>query len=157
LRRFAAVAAAFVAALTVVSGAFAFDCIRVSSSLQGLEQSTKSGNWTLIRLDTAQGVHDSVYGLTEGAIDLTSAQATCAAAAYAASGEPLYFALGTGVAGGKKTSVTPNGARSAGDGFGVIAWKAPDVILSNGKGIDHADDTVIPALQTAVFGCFGAV
>jgi hypothetical protein len=97
-----------------------------------------------------------VAELTNGAIDLTSSQATCAASAYAATGEPLYFALGTGVAGGKKTTVTPNGARSAGQGFGVIAWNAPDVVLSNGKGIDHADDTVIPALQNAVFGCAGA-
>jgi hypothetical protein len=156
LKKVVAAAAALVAALTLVGGAFAFDCIRVSSSLQGLQQSTKSGNWLLIRLDSAQGVHDVAFDLTEGQIDLSASQAACAAAAYAATGEPLYFALGTGPAGGKKTSVTPNGARSAAQGWGVIAWNAPDAVVSNGTGIDHADDTVIPALENAVIGCSGA-
>lgn len=156
MRKLVAMAAVLTAALTVAGSAFAFDCIRVSTSLQGLQQSTRSGNWLLVQLDTAQGVHDAVFGLTDGAIDLTPSQAGCAAAAYAATGEPQYFALGTGPAGGKKASVTPHGARTAAEGWGVIAWNAPDVVLSDGKGIDHADDTVIPALQEAVFGCAGA-
>lgn len=43
--RFGALLALFVLAVALSDSAFAFDCIRVSSSLQGLQNSTKSGNW----------------------------------------------------------------------------------------------------------------
>ncbi len=60
---------------------------------------------------------------------------------YAASGQPLYFALGTGVAGGK-----------TGHGPGVLASGAPAKVLTNGTGIDHFDDSVLPVLQGALLG-----
>ena len=67
-------------ALVGTSSALAFDCIRVSSSLNGLRHSTKSGKWALFNL---------------------SSVATCVSNGYKAAGAdlPLYFALGFGVAG----------------------------------------------------------
>ena len=46
--RFTALLALVLVALTITSSAFAFDCIRVSSSHQGLVQSTQSGKWLLL-------------------------------------------------------------------------------------------------------------
>jgi hypothetical protein len=151
--RLAAVLAVFVLALTVTASAFAFDCIRVSSSLQGLQQSTQTGNWTLFDFSsgpTLQSTLANVVGIT-----LTSDQADCVASHYAASGQPLYFALGTGVAGGKKTSTNSQGARAQADAFGVIAWHNPnDSVLANGKGIDHLDDSpIFGALFSAAAAC----
>jgi hypothetical protein len=37
----------------------------------------------------------------------------------------------------------------------VLAHKAPDKVLSNGTGIDHLDDTVLPVLQAAAPTCLG--
>ena len=54
--RLVAVTAVVIASLATVGSAFAFDCIRVSTSLQGLEQSTKSGNWLLIDVSSAAAV-----------------------------------------------------------------------------------------------------
>ena len=41
-----------VLALVGAGSAFGFDCIRVSSSPQGLQQSAKSGNWLVFILST---------------------------------------------------------------------------------------------------------
>jgi hypothetical protein len=134
-KRIAAVLAVVVCALTVSASAFAFDCIRVSSSYQGLVQSTSnSGNWTLFDF---------------------SSPATCGYQAYAASEQPQFFALGTGVAGGKLTSTNSQGARAAADGFGVIAWNNQNLtVLGNGKGIDHLDASgIFPALMAAAATC----
>jgi hypothetical protein len=68
--------------------------------------------------------------------------APCFHAAYDASSAPRYFALGTGVAGGR----TENGT-------GVLAFNAPDKVLTNGTGIDHLDDTVIPVFLAAAPTC----
>ena len=151
--RLAAVLAVFVLALTVTASAFAFDCIRVSSSLQGLQQSTKTGNWTLFDFSSGPATQSTLANVV--GITVTPAQAACIASNYAASGQPLYFALGTGVAGGKKTSTNSQGARAQADGFGVIDWNNPnDSVLSNGKGIDHLEDSpIIGALFGAAAAC----
>jgi hypothetical protein len=135
--------AVVVLALVGASSALAFDCIRVSSSLKGLQQSTKSGNWLLFDLSTPEAFQAS---LTEFGVDLSIEQAECGSAAYAESGQPLYFALGIGVAGGENENA------SAG---GVLAHNNPNTsVLSNGTGIDHFEDSgIIPALEAAAVTC----
>jgi len=125
--RLAAVVTVLVAALAVASSAFGFDCIRVSSSLQGLQQSTKSGNWLLFNLSSADAIQETFANFGE---ELTDEEAACFADLYAESGEPLFFALGIGVAG-------PNG---------VLAWNNDNPALSDGKGIDHLEQTGIFAV-----------
>jgi len=140
-------------ALAVAGSAAAFDCIRVSSSYQGLVQSTSnSGNWTLFDFSSPAALQATLSGF--GAT-LDSTQAECAYAAYAASGQPQFFALGTGVAGGKKTSTSSQGARAAADGFGVIAWNNQNLtVLGNGTGIDHMEASgIFPALLGAADSC----
>jgi len=130
-------------ALVGAGSALAFDCIRVSSSLQGLQQSTRSGNWIVFDFSTPEAFQAS---LTEFGVVLTDEQAECGAAAYAESGQPLYFALGIGVAGGENENA------SAG---GVLAHNNPNTsVLSNGTGIDHFEDSgIIPALEAAAATC----
>jgi hypothetical protein len=153
LRRIPVLVAVVVAALAVASSALAFDCIRVSSSYQGLVQSTSnSGNWTLFDFSSPAALKSSlaIFGT-----DLTDDQALCGYTAYAASGQPQFFALGTGVAAGKKTSTNSQGARAAADGFGVIAWNNKNLtVLGDGKGIDHLEATgIFPALMRAAEQC----
>jgi len=150
--RAAALGAVLVMALAVAGSALAFDCIRVSSSLQGLQASTANGgNWLLFDFSTAQGVQDTFANVFGS--DVAPADAACFADAYGRLDQPLYFALGLGVAGGKKTEVKSQGAR--GENFGVIAWHNPnDVVLSNGTGIDHIDDSpILGALFEAAQTC----
>jgi hypothetical protein len=135
-----------VVALTVTSSALAFDCMRVSSSAQGLQQSANnSGRWLYFDMtDGGNGVAQILdfFGLP-------SNTAPCFQAAYdsAVTGNPklpLYFALGIGVAGGNT------------NGPGVIAHNNPnDRVLSNGTGIEHFDDTVLPVFLAAMPGCLG--
>ena len=135
-------AATLVVALAVVAGASANDCMRVSSSLQGLQQSTASGKWLAFDMtDTGNGVADfvSFAGLPPSTVP-------CFQAAYDASSAPRYFALGIGVAG-------MNGSQN---GPGVLASGAPDKVLTNGKGIDHFEDAVLPVFLNALPGCLGA-
>ncbi len=136
--RFTLAVAVLVTALTVTGSALAFDCMRVSSSPQGLQQSAKSGNWLPFDM-TADGVAQ-ILGFFE--VTVTPAQLTCIQNAYLASGAPRYFALGIGVAGGR-----------TGHGTGVLAVNAPDKVLMNGTGIDHFDDTVLPVLIGAYGAC----
>ena len=127
----AAPVAAAALALTATP-AFAFDCLRASSSMQGLQQSTKSGNWLYFTIqDFAQGAAD------EGAI--TQDQADCAVAAWIAAGEPQYFALGVGVAGAR--GATQSG-RITEDSFYELAHNAPLKVMVNGKGVDHFEDAL---------------
>lgn len=126
--RFAAVVTVVVASLAFAGSAVAFDCIRVSSSLQGLQQSTKSGNWLLFDLSSADAVKQTFGNFGE---ELTDEEAECFAEVYAESGEPLYFALGIGVAG-------PNG---------VLAWNNDAEAMGDGKGIDQLE-------QTGIFAAF---
>jgi hypothetical protein len=133
--RLLALFALLVAALALTGSAFAFDCIRVSSSLQGLQQSTRSGNWALFNLSSAATVQQTLANLGE---DISTSQAECLASHYAATHQPLYFALGFGVAG-------PNG---------VLAHNNPNSnVLGDLKGIDHLDDSPIGA---ALFGSAAA-
>lgn len=130
-RRLMVLLTVIVASLSLAGSAAAFDCIRVSSSLQGLQQSTKSGNWLLFDLSSAAAVQQTAAGVGE---EITLAQGECVATAYATSGLSPYFALGVGVAG-------PNG---------VLAGHNPnDNVLANLKGIDHLEDSPIGA---ALFG-----
>jgi hypothetical protein len=140
--RVVAVLAVLAVMLSTAGPALAFDCIRVSSSLQGLRQSTKSGNWLLFDMTPSGGGVAQLLNLL--GVPVTSSQLACFQSAYSASAAPAYFALGTGVAGGK-----------TGHGPGVLAHKAPDKVLSNGTGIDHLDDTVLPVLQAAAPTCLG--
>lgn len=141
--RFAVLVAVLAFGLIGVGSAAAFDCIRVSSSLQGLKQSTKSGNWLLFDLSTAPAAQKTFANISEGAIVLSDEQANCFVDAYAASGQPRYWALGIGVAGG------PNG------GPGVLAGHNKNTrVLSNGKGIDHFEDSsIIPAVFGTAEAC----
>jgi hypothetical protein len=142
--RFAVVVAVLAFGMVGVGSAAAFDCIRVSSSLQGLQQSTKSGNWLLFDFSTATGVQQTFAMISEGAIVPTDEQAACFADAYGQSGQPRFFALGIGVAGGK-----------TGNGPGVLAGHNPNTrVLSNGTGIDHFEDSgIVPALVEAAETC----
>ncbi len=135
--------AVLVLALVGAGSAFGFDCIRVSSSLQGLQQSSKSGNWLVFDLSTPDAFQES---LLEFGVALTDEQAECGSEAYAESGQPLYFALGIGVAAGENENA------SAG---GVLAHNNPNTsVLSNGKGIDHFEESgIIPALEAAAATC----
>lgn len=120
-----------VAALALAGSALAFDCIRVSSSLQGLQQSTRSGKWALFNLSSGPALQQSLAALGE---DVDAGTAACVSSEYLASGLSPYFALGFGVAG-------PNG---------VLAHNNPnDSVLGNLRGIDHLDDSPIGA---ALFG-----
>ncbi len=129
-------------AATISGSALAFDCMRVSSSLQGLQQSTRSGNWLLF--DMTAGGSGVAQILEFAEVPVTDAQLACFQNAYLASGQPLYFALGIGVAGGR-----------TGHGSGVLAANAPDKVLANGTGIDHFDDTVLPVFEAAAPTCLG--
>jgi hypothetical protein len=121
--RLGALLALFVLALAVTGSALAFDCIRVSSSLQGLKNSTKSGNWALFDLSSGATAQETLQVV---GVQLTDSQAQCVSEHYLASGLKPYFALGFGVAG-------PNG---------VLAGHNPnDSVLSNLKGIDHLEDS----------------
>jgi hypothetical protein len=138
--RLLAAAALAVVSLTVVASASAFDCIRVSSSLQGLQASTKSGNWLLFDLSSPAAVQATAERVGE---PMPLDVATCVADEYASYGVSPYFALGVGVAGGR-----------TGHGTGVLAWNNPnDWVLGNGKGVDHLEDSVVGA---ALFGSLGA-
>ena len=140
--RLSALTAAFLVALCVAGSAFAFDCIRVSSSLQGLKQSTTSGKWLLFDFSSAAG---TAATLANAGLPADPTTAQCVYTSYSASGQSPYFALGTGVAGGNT------------NGPGVLAHNNPnDSVLANGKGIDHLDESpIFPALATAIQGCTG--
>ncbi|MGI9113093.1 MAG: hypothetical protein ACR2GT_13010 [Gaiellaceae bacterium] len=141
--RLAAVVAVTALALTLASSALAFDCLRMSSSLQGLKQSTKSGNWLLFDLGSAAGVQQT-FAVIVGE-ELPAEVASCIAAEYAEYDVTPYFALGVGVAGGKNEN---------GGGTGVLAWRNKNgEVLGNLKGIDHLEASPVGA---ALFGSLGA-
>src|SRR5256714_6464954 len=126
--RFTALLALALASLTITGSAFAFDCIRVSSSHQGLVQSTQSGKWLLFDLSSGPALQQTLGGAA--GLSLTDEQAACIADAYAATGQPLYFALGTGVAGGNNPDSPP--------GRVVRPNNPKDGGTRDGKGVDHA-------------------
>jgi len=132
--RLAAVAAVVVASLALAGSALAFDCIRVSSSLQGLEQSTRSGNWLLFDFSSVEGLQGTLARIGEPVP--SDQDAACFVSAYATRGQPQFFALGVGVAG-------PNG---------VLASRNANT-MGDGMGIDHFEDAVLPAIDGALAAC----
>ncbi len=135
--RLTAIIAVCVTSLALTGSAFAFDCIRVSSSLQGLQQSTGSGKWLLFDFSTAAGVSQTFTDVFEQSI--TSEQSECMATEYAKADLPLYFALGIGVAGPNEELAHHNKNLS---------------VLTDSKGVDHFEDGgIIPALLTAADTC----
>ena len=144
--RLAVLVGVAVVALAVTGSALAFDCMRVSSSQQGLQHSASNGgNWLYFDMtDGGNGVPE-ILGFFELPTD--SGTVACFQSAYDAAVAanrklPLYFDLGIGVAGGET------------NGPGVIAHhNKNDRVLSNGTGIEHFDDTVLPVFLAAAPGC----
>ena len=136
-RKLTALVVAVVASLVLSGSALAFDCIRVSSSLQGLQASAGSGKWLPLDFSTPAGTDQTFSDVIE--VDITPAQAACFTTAYAATGEPQFFAIGIGVAG-------PNG---------VLAFMNENAnVLSDNKGIDHLEDSgIFPAFVEAAIAC----
>jgi hypothetical protein len=133
-------------ALTVTSSALAFDCMRVSSSPQGLQQSAANGGmWIYFDMtDGGNGIPQilSFFGLPADPATVACFQNAYDQAVAANPSLPLYFALGNGVAGGNR------------GGPGVLAHNNPNErVLSNGTGIEHFDATVLPVLLAAAPGC----
>ena len=131
-----------VVALTVTSSALAFDCMRVSSSKTGLQHSaSNSGMWLYFDMTDGGGGIAQIVDFFQGDPSWVPCLQTAYDNAVATDKTlPLYFALGTGVAGGNT------------NGPGVIAHHNPNArVLMNGTGIDHFDDTVLPVLLNS--GC----
>ena len=151
-RRVFAFLAVLTAMFTMSTTALAFDCMRVSSSLKGLQQSTAhGGNWFLFDMTDGGGGVLAVLEIFGGLNPTVAQQALpCFQSAYDAAVAnpdqvppvPQYFALGVGVAGAH-----------AGHGPEVIAHRAPAKVLMNGTGIDHLDDTVLQVLGAAAPTC----
>ena len=137
-RRLPIVLLAAVLAVAIAGTAYAFDCIRVSSSHQGLVNSTKSGNWLLFDFSPS-GVEQTLATIE---VEATPEQAACLADAYAQTGQPVYFALGIGVAGGKNAENDKSQGARAGM-KGVIAWHNDGPAIQDGKGIDHLEESPI--------------
>jgi hypothetical protein len=144
--RFAVFVGVAVLALTLTSAAFAHDCMRVSSSPQGLQQSaSNSGMWIYFDMtDGGNGIPQILefFGLPSDSGTVACFQTAYDQAVAANPTLPLYFAIGNGVAGGNT------------NGPGVLAWhNKNENVLSNGTGIDHFDNTVLPVLQAAAPSC----
>lgn len=139
----ALIAAAGLAVAGIVvsaSPAFAWDCIRVSSSQQGLMQSSQNGQWEYMTIDNLiQG------GIQDGYIDAT--QAPCLKQEWAALGEPQYFAIGAGVAGAGAKGAQKSG-HITDQSFFELAKNAPVKVMVNGKGVDHLDDAIAMILPS---------
>jgi hypothetical protein len=144
--RFALFVAVALAALTVTSSALTFDCMRVSSSARGLQQSaSNSGMWIYFDMtDGGNGIPQILgfFGLPSDPGTVACFQSAYDQAVVANPSLPLHFALGNGVAGGNHS------------GPGVLAHNNPNGnVLSNGTGIEHFDDTVLPVVLAAAPGC----
>ena len=135
-RRVLAVIAVSACSLVFASAAAAHDCIRVSSSHQGLISSTShGGNWLLFDFSSVSATEQTLANI---GVSATPAQVACFVPAYASTGQPQWFALGIGVAGKN----------------GVIAHNNPnDRVLADGHGIDHLDDSPIVGAVRRSDGC----
>ena len=137
--RILTVAGTALALSALAAPAYAWDCIRVSASPQGLQSSSQHGQWMYMTFD------DLVAGgVAEGAID--ASQVDCVTAAWTKLGEPTSFAIGGGVAGAKGAETS---GRVTDSDFFELAKNAPLKVMVNGKGVDHLDD----ALMLVVAGC----
>lgn len=128
--RVVSVLAVLVLALTITGSALAFDCMRVSSSLNGLQQSTKSGNWLLFDMTAGGGGVAQVLDFF--GVHVTSDQLACSQAAYTRSGARTYFALGIGVAGGSDRP-RPRGSRAQGARQGTDERNGHRALRRNGS------------------------
>lgn len=127
--------AVFAVSLVAAGSAAAFDCIRVSASVRGLEQSTTSGNWFAFDLSSVEGVQRAFAALEDP--PPTVGQAQCFVERYAATGQPRSFAVGIGVGGPR----------------GVVAFRNAKT-MGDGKGVDHLEGSGIPAaFLAAVEAC----
>jgi hypothetical protein len=136
-RRVLAVIAVSACSLFFASAASAHDCIRVSSSHQGLISSTShGGNWLLFDFSSVPATEQTLANI---GVSATPAQVACFVPAYASTGQSQWFALGIGVAGKN----------------GVLAHNNPnDRVLSDGHGIDHLDDSpIVGAVFASASGC----
>lgn len=132
ITRAAAAVAGAGALLLTASPAYAWDCIRVSGSLKGLQQSTKSGNWAYMTFqDFADGA--AADGVPQEEVD-------CVVAAWRGAKLPEYFAVGIGVGGARGAEQS---GRMTDHDFYVIAKNAPLKNLTNGKGVDHLFPTIL--------------
>ena len=137
LRSMAIIAVCFTA-LAFAGSAFAHECIRVSSSLTGMQHSAGSDNWLLFDLSSADGVKQTFADVFE--VELTDTQANCMATEYGKANLPLSFSLGIGVAG-------PNG---------VLAHNNKNTeVLGNNKGLDHLEESPILGAVFAAGGHCG--
>jgi hypothetical protein len=133
--RLAAFAIVVVASLVAAGSAVAFDCIRVSSSLAGLEHSTRSGNWLLFDFSSVEGLQSTLARIGEPIP--SDDDAACFVSVYGESGQPQFFALGIGVAG-------PNG---------MLAHRNSNT-TGDGNGVDHLEASeILPAVNSAVAAC----
>lgn len=124
--------------VAAASPAYAYDCIRVSSSPQGLQHSSANGQWIYLAIDDLlQG------GVDEGFI--SAGQVPCLKAAWTQLGEPTAFDIGGGVAGAK--GAQQSGHISDADFF-ELAKNAPLKVVVNGKGVDHLDDALMLILPS---------
>ena len=136
-RRMFAVLAIAASSLFAATTAYGHDCIRVSSSHQGLVSSTShGGRWLLLDFSSVSATTQTLATIE---VSATPEQIACFVDAYAQTGQPQFFALGIGIAG-------PNG---------VLAHNNPnDRVLSDGHGIDHLDDSpIFPAIFASASGC----
>jgi hypothetical protein len=137
MRRMVAILAIVASSLFAATSAYGHDCIRVSSSHQGLISSTShGGRWLLFDFSSVSATTQTLQRIE---VPATAAQIACFVPAYAATGQPQFFALGIGVAG-------PNG---------VLAHNNPnDRVLGDGHGIDHFDDSpIVSAIIASAGGC----
>lgn len=137
MRRLVAVLAIAASSLFAATSAYGHDCIRVSSSHQGMvSSSSHGGRWLLFDFSSVSATTQTLATIE---VPATPAQIACFVPAYAATGQPQFFALGIGVAG-------PNG---------VLAHNNPnDRVLSDGRGIDHLDDSpILGAIFASAGGC----
>jgi hypothetical protein len=132
-----AVLAIAASSLFAATAAYAHDCIRVSTSHQGLVSSTShGGRWLLFDFSSVSATTQTLATIE---VSATPEQIACFVPAYAQTGQPQFFALGIGVAGRN----------------GVIAPNNPnDRVLGDGHGIDHFDDSpIVPAIIASAGGC----
>jgi hypothetical protein len=121
--------------VATAGSAFAHECYVANRSTQGNAMAgTHSQAWQTVSLDTI---------LTEF-IGLPAGLAACVEAKAPAAGIPDSFVFG--------------GKQAQGQG-GVIAENNPnmtaDGLASNGRGIDHAEDTYGPAIGALIAQCSG--
>ena len=145
-----------VAALTATSSALAFDCMRVSSSAQGLQQSaSNSGMW--LYFDMTDGGNGAAGAQLPERLQHLQPWSNKAHRPSASESPQMSFFMVDHPSVHRLPTYSFNRSRpdrGNHNGPGVIAHNNPnDNVLSNGTGIEHFDDTVLPVLLAAAPGC----